>query len=151
MGLVADCFDNTVAESTRRRRGLDHPAGSRGGRSRAGDRATTRVPCLAYAYAYAYSHSRPIARSPDRLLLAAGAITDATDVRDVRDVQVYGADVAVAGSRFLLTHECHAHPAYQQRVIETLQAGQPDSKSLRTCNGPTPAEVQLRCRFLLLA
>jgi NAD(P)H-dependent flavin oxidoreductase YrpB (nitropropane dioxygenase family) len=26
-----------------------------------------------------------------------------------------------AGSRFLLTHQCHAHPAYQQRVIEATQ------------------------------
>ena len=89
---------------------------------------------------YESSLPRVRALAPDRPLLAAGAITDAADVRDVRDVQVYGADAAVAGSRFLLTHECHAHPAYQQRVIDTLQAGQPDSKSLRTCNGPTPAE-----------
>ena len=32
MGSVADCFDNAVAESPRRWRGRDHPAGGRGGR-----------------------------------------------------------------------------------------------------------------------
>jgi len=56
--------------------------------------------------------------APGRPLLAAGAITDAADARDARDAQAYGTDTAVARSRFLLTHECHAHPADQQRVIE---------------------------------
>lgn len=55
------------------------------------------------------------ALAPHRPLLAAGGIVDAADVRDV---QACGADVAVAGSRFLLTEECHAHPAYQQRVVD---------------------------------
>ena len=50
-----------------------------------------------------------------RPLLAAGGIVDAADVEDVLRS---GADAAVAGSRFLLTSECHAHPAYQQRVVE---------------------------------
>jgi nitronate monooxygenase len=52
--------------------------------------------------------------APDRLVLAAGALVDAADVRDALE---HGADAAVAGSRFLLTEECHAHPGYQQRVV----------------------------------
>ena len=59
---------------------------------------------------------REIAR--DRPVLAAGAIVDAADVRDVLS---YGAGAAVAGSRFLLTQECHAHPGYQQRVVEATE------------------------------
>lgn len=50
-----------------------------------------------------------------RPLLAAGGIVDAGDVAEVLR---HGADAAVAGSRFLLTDECHAHPAYQQRVVD---------------------------------
>ena len=53
-----------------------------------------------------------------RPVLAAGAIVDAADVRDVLS---HGADAAVAGSRFLLTQECHAHPGYQQRVVEATE------------------------------
>ena len=51
----------------------------------------------------------------NRPLLAAGGIVGAADVRDALRS---GADAAVAGSRFLLTEECHAHPGYQQRVVE---------------------------------
>lgn len=54
----------------------------------------------------------------DRPVLAAGALIDATDVRDVL---AHGADAAVAGSRFLLTQECHAHRGYQQRVVEATE------------------------------
>lgn len=54
----------------------------------------------------------------DRPVLAAGALTDAADVRDVL---AHGADAAVAGSRFLLTQECNAHPGYQQRVVEATE------------------------------
>jgi nitronate monooxygenase len=49
-----------------------------------------------------------------RPVLAAGGIVDATDVRAALDA---GAAAVVAGTRFLLTEECHAHPAYQQRVL----------------------------------
>jgi NAD(P)H-dependent flavin oxidoreductase YrpB (nitropropane dioxygenase family) len=46
-------------------------------------------------------------------LLAAGGIADA---HDVAAVLAAGADAAVAGTRFLLTHESRAHPLYKQRV-----------------------------------
>jgi nitronate monooxygenase len=47
-------------------------------------------------------------------VLAAGGVVDGSDVRAALDA---GAAGAVAGTRFLLTEECHAHPAYQQRVL----------------------------------
>lgn len=47
-------------------------------------------------------------------VLAAGGITDAADVRRALAA---GAAAVVAGTRFLLTDECHAHPAYQRRVL----------------------------------
>ena len=46
-------------------------------------------------------------------LLAAGGVADYGDVRAVRDA---GADAAIAGTRFLLTDESRAHPAYKARV-----------------------------------
>jgi NAD(P)H-dependent flavin oxidoreductase YrpB (nitropropane dioxygenase family) len=46
-------------------------------------------------------------------ILAAGGIADARDVRTVLDA---GADAAVSGTRFLLTHESRAHASYKQRV-----------------------------------
>ncbi len=52
---------------------------------------------------------------PDRPLLAAGGIATAADSRKALEM---GADAVVAGTRFLLTDECRAHPAYQQRVVE---------------------------------
>lgn len=48
-------------------------------------------------------------------LLAAGGVADASDVRRLLE---QGATAAVAGTRFLLTEESGAHPAYQQRVLE---------------------------------
>lgn len=50
----------------------------------------------------------------DTPVLAAGGIVDAADVRGVL---AEGAAAAVAGTRFLLTDECQAHPAYQKRVL----------------------------------
>jgi nitronate monooxygenase len=53
-------------------------------------------------------------------VLAAGGIADA---RDVRAALAAGATAAVAGTRFLLTQESAAHPAYKRRVLaasETL-------------------------------
>lgn len=47
-------------------------------------------------------------------VLAAGGIADAGDVRAVLAA---GAAGAVAGTRFLLTAESRAHPAYQQRLL----------------------------------
>ena len=47
-------------------------------------------------------------------LLAAGGIAEAGDVR--RALQL-GAVAAVAGTRFLLTEESHAHPEYLRRVL----------------------------------
>lgn len=56
---------------------------------------------------------RQLARG--RPVLAAGGIVDADDTRAVLSA---GADAVVAGTRFLLTEECDAHPVYQQRVID---------------------------------
>lgn len=47
-------------------------------------------------------------------LLAAGGVADA---EDVRRLLAAGADAAVAGTRFLLTEESHAHPEYKRRVL----------------------------------
>lgn len=49
-----------------------------------------------------------------RPVLAAGGISAAEGVRELLDA---GAAAAVAGTRFLLTEECHAHPLYQARVL----------------------------------
>ena len=49
-------------------------------------------------------------------VLAAGGIVDADGVRAVLDA---GAVAAVAGTRFLLSDECHAHPEYKQRCLDT--------------------------------
>lgn len=48
-------------------------------------------------------------------VLVAGGIAEANDVQRVLDA---GAKAAVAGTRFLLTDECAAHPAYKQRVLD---------------------------------
>jgi nitronate monooxygenase len=50
----------------------------------------------------------------DSPVLLAGGIAEAVDVRRALDA---GAAAAVAGTRFLLTEECAAHPAYKQRVL----------------------------------
>jgi NAD(P)H-dependent flavin oxidoreductase YrpB (nitropropane dioxygenase family) len=55
-------------------------------------------------------------------ILAAGGVADAADVRRLLDA---GATAAVAGTRFLLTEECGAHPGYQRRVLDA-------SRTLRT-------------------
>jgi len=51
-------------------------------------------------------------------VLAAGGIVDVGDVRAVLDA---GAVAAVAGTRFLLSDESHAHPEYKQRCLEAGQ------------------------------
>jgi nitronate monooxygenase len=56
-----------------------------------------------------------------RPVLLAGGIAQAADVRRALDG---GAAAVVSGTRFLLTEECAAHPAYKQRVLaatETLE------------------------------
>lgn len=53
--------------------------------------------------------------TPSRPLLAAGGIVTAADSRAALAM---GADAVVAGTRFLLTEECDAHPLYQQRVLD---------------------------------
>jgi nitronate monooxygenase len=50
----------------------------------------------------------------DAPVFAAGGVVDAADVQRLRDA---GATAAVAGTRFLLTHESRAHREYQQRVL----------------------------------
>ncbi len=57
----------------------------------------------------------------DRPVLLAGGMAEAADVGRALDA---GAAAAVAGTRFLLTHECAAHPAYKAKVLaatETLE------------------------------
>lgn len=51
-------------------------------------------------------------------VLLAGGIAEAQDVRRALDA---GATAAVAGTRFLLTEECAAHPAYKRRVLDASQ------------------------------
>ena len=56
-----------------------------------------------------------------RPVLAAGGIADAAGARRALDA---GAAAVWSGTRFLLTHECAAHPGYKQRVLgaqETLE------------------------------
>ena len=48
-------------------------------------------------------------------VLAAGGVAGAADVRRLLDA---GASAAVAGTRFLLTEESGAHPAYRRRLVE---------------------------------
>ena len=48
-------------------------------------------------------------------VLLAGGIADRDDVRVALNA---GAAAVVAGTRFLLTHECSAHPAYKRRVLD---------------------------------
>jgi NAD(P)H-dependent flavin oxidoreductase YrpB (nitropropane dioxygenase family) len=50
-----------------------------------------------------------------RPLLAAGGIHDAATARAAKAM---GADGIAAGTRFLLTPECNAHPQYQSRLLE---------------------------------
>lgn len=52
--------------------------------------------------------------APGVPLLVAGGIADGADARRALDA---GAAAVVAGTRFLLTDECPAHPAYKQRVL----------------------------------
>ena len=47
-------------------------------------------------------------------LLVAGGVADAADARRALDA---GATAVVAGTRFLLTEECGAHPGYKRRVL----------------------------------
>jgi NAD(P)H-dependent flavin oxidoreductase YrpB (nitropropane dioxygenase family) len=51
-------------------------------------------------------------------VLLAGGIADAGDVRRALAA---GAKAAVAGTRFLLSEECAAHPAYKQRVLDARE------------------------------
>jgi NAD(P)H-dependent flavin oxidoreductase YrpB (nitropropane dioxygenase family) len=53
-------------------------------------------------------------RAKDVPLLVAGGIADHADVKRALDA---GATAAVAGTRFLLTDESAAHPAYKERVL----------------------------------
>jgi len=54
------------------------------------------------------------ALGPDCPVLSAGDIADAADVRARLDA---GAEAAVCGTRFLLTEESGAHPAYKARLL----------------------------------
>lgn len=93
-------------------------------------------------------------------LLAAGGIAEAGDVRRVLEL---GAAAAVAGTRFLLTEESHAHEEYKRRVLgadrtlETLLFGLgwpmrhrvvPNAATDRWCRADErgPAAVRLASR-----
>jgi nitronate monooxygenase len=52
---------------------------------------------------------------PDYPLLLAGGIAARADVQRALES---GASAAVAGTRFLLTHESRAHPGYKQRLLD---------------------------------
>lgn len=51
-------------------------------------------------------------------LIAAGGIHDAASAHKAREL---GADAVAAGTRFLLTPESEAHPAYQQRLFDAQE------------------------------
>lgn len=53
--------------------------------------------------------------SKDKPVLLAGGIADSDGTKTALQA---GAAAIVSGSRFLLTHECHAHPAYKARVLK---------------------------------
>lgn len=57
---------------------------------------------------------RVLAAADGAPVLGAGGVAEA---HDVRRVLATGAEAAVAGTRFLLTEESGAHPAYQRRVL----------------------------------
>lgn len=52
---------------------------------------------------------------PDFPVLSAGGIADADDVEAALEA---GADAAVLGTRFLMSEESRAHPAYKHRLLE---------------------------------
>jgi NAD(P)H-dependent flavin oxidoreductase YrpB (nitropropane dioxygenase family) len=94
-----------------------------------------------------------------RPVFAAGGVADAGDVRRVLGM---GATAAVAGTRFLLTEECRAHPDYQQRVlsaqrtVRTLLFGLgwplahrvvPNAATERWCRDGDPPWVQALSRL----
>ena len=54
----------------------------------------------------------------DYPVLVAGGIAEASDVRAALDA---GADAAVLGTRFLMTHESGAREAYKQRLMESRE------------------------------
>jgi nitronate monooxygenase len=54
----------------------------------------------------------------DYPVLSAGGIATAADVRERLDA---GATAAVLGTRFLMTDESRAHPAYKQRLLEARE------------------------------
>jgi nitronate monooxygenase len=75
-------------------------------------------------------------------VLAAGGIIDADGVRAALDA---GAVAAVAGTRFLLSDESHAHPEYKQRCLDASETiltelfglGWPDAPHRVIPNGAT--------------
>jgi NAD(P)H-dependent flavin oxidoreductase YrpB (nitropropane dioxygenase family) len=58
------------------------------------------------------------ALGPSYPVLVAGGIADASDVRAALDA---GAEAAVLGTRFLMTHESNALTAYKQRLMESRE------------------------------
>ena len=99
-------------------------------------------------HALAIADGRPV-------LLAGGIATAA----DTRAALAAGASGVIAGTRFLLTHECRAHPTYQRRVlaadrtIRTMLFGLgwpaphrviPNAATERWCNGDGTAKPVTR-------
>ena len=62
--------------------------------------------------------ARVLAAADGAPVLLAGGIADAQDVARALDA---GADAAVAGTRFVLTDECPAHPEYKRRVLDATR------------------------------
>lgn len=58
------------------------------------------------------------ALGPDYPVLSAGGITSRDDVSDRLDA---GAEAVVCGTRFLMSEESGAHPAYKQRLIDASE------------------------------
>jgi len=59
-----------------------------------------------------------VRRAVDIPVLVAGGIVDAQGVREALDA---GAAAAVVGTRFLLSEECRAHPAYKRRCLQASE------------------------------
>ncbi len=63
--------------------------------------------------------ARTIAALPEDFpVLSAGGVTDAPEARARLDA---GAEAVVCGTRFLMSEECGAHPAYKERVAEASE------------------------------
>jgi nitronate monooxygenase len=99
---------------------------------------------------------RVLSLSSSKPVLIAGGIADAADKRRALDA---GAAAVVAGTRFLLTSECAAHPLYKERVLQATRTIEtqlfglgwpmrhrvvPNAATERWCKGDRLAPAPLR-------